>query len=166
MIKTDRIHPNNWLAMLVIFVAITGTGTSNADQAGNITIAALTSWLEAYGDAWESRDPDKAAVLFSSNSSYQVTPYEKAHIGQNGVRRYWAGVTENQRNVQFQSQALSVTGNSGIAHWSAKFDVEPDGTRIELDGIFVLEFDQNGKCRRLREWWHLRSEGAEAGSQK
>ncbi len=161
MRHTDRIRFKNWFSALTLVIATAGVGTAGADPSGELTVADLTTWLEAYGDAWESRDPDKAVDLFAENSSYQVTPYEQAHMGRDGVRNYWAGVTENQRNVRFESQVLSVSGDSGIAHWSAHFSVEPDGTRIGLDGIFVLEFDQNGKCRRLREWWHLRAEDAE-----
>lgn len=122
----------------------------------------LTDWLDAYGEAWESRDPDKAASLFTEDSSYQVTPYENPHVGQDGVRQYWATVTASQRNIEFEHRALSFSGNTGIVHWSAQFDVEPGDTHIELDGIFVLEFDEGGKCRRLREWWHLRSQTAES----
>jgi hypothetical protein len=142
------------------FVAIAGTVTADATE--ELTMDALTKWLDAYGEAWESRDPDKAASLFTEDSSYQVTPYEEPHIGQEGVRRYWESVTANQRNVEFEHQPLSVTGNTGIAHWSAQFDVEPGDTHIELNGIFVLEFDDVGKCHRLREWWHLRSQTAES----
>lgn len=123
-----------------------------------LTMSSLSAWLDAYGSAWETRDADAAANIFSADATYQVTPYEQPHVGKDGVRNYWAGVTENQRNVQFEHQALSVTGNTGIAHWSANFDVAPEGTKIELDGIFVLEFDENGKCRLLREWWHLKTD--------
>ena len=126
-------------------------------MADDLTLSALSSWLDAYGEAWESRDADSAAKIFSEDATYQVTPYEDPHVGQDGVRNYWAGVTENQRNVQFDYEALSVSGNTGIAHWSANFDVAPDGPHIELNGIFVLQFDADGKCRRLREWWHLRT---------
>lgn len=40
-----------------------------------------------------------------------------------------------------------------------------DPTKLETlvdsnkDGIFVLDFDENGNCRQLREWWHLKAEG-------
>jgi ketosteroid isomerase-like protein len=130
-------------------------------MADELTMSALSNWLDAYGEAWESRDADAAAKIFSEDANYHVTPYEDPHVGQDGVRNYWAGVTENQRNVQFEYQTLSVTGNTGIAHWSANFDVAPDGPHIELNGIFVLEFDADGKCRRLREWWHLQTDAEE-----
>lgn len=135
---------------------IPAKATAFADE-HELSMAELTAWLDAYGAAWENRDADAAAALFSEDSSCQVTPYEEPHLGPGGVHAYWSGVTENQRGVQFEHQPLSVTGNTGIAHWSAAFKAGPDGTPLQLDGIFVLEFDADGKCRKLREWWHLRA---------
>jgi hypothetical protein len=28
------------------------------------------------------------------------------------------------------------------------------GTRVNLDGVFMLEFSDAGTCSTLREWWH------------
>jgi ketosteroid isomerase-like protein len=153
------------LASSGLFVMLAGTnfGLANESSSTEMTMENLVAWLDAYGEAWESRDADKAATLFSSDSTYQVTPYEEPHRGPDGVRQYWAGVTENQRNVQFEHEPLSINGNTGIAHWSAQFDIDPDGPHLELNGIFVLKFDQDGKCSQLREWWHLK--GPEAGAE-
>lgn len=159
--KSDKAYSRSSLSLIILISVLLSSGTARADRSADLTMADLTTWLDAYGDAWESRAPDKAASLFTEDSSYQVTPYEEPHMGQSGVRQYWQSVTANQRNVEFEHQPLSVAGNIGIAHWSVRFDVEPGETHIELDGIFVLEFDENGKCRRLREWWHLRSQDAE-----
>lgn len=147
-------------ALIFLLSVLLTAGAARADSF-NLSMSDLAAWLDAYGDAWESRDADKAASLFAEDSSYQVTPYEIAHTGREGVRHYWESVTANQRNVEFKFRPLSITGNTGIAHWSAQFDIEPDDVHIELDGIFVLEFDEDGKCRQLREWWHLRSQDAE-----
>lgn len=148
----------------VIFSVLVLYGRSIPADDFTLTMTELSNWLDAYGEAWESRDADAAVRIFSEDASYRVTPYEEPHAGRSGIHDYWAGVTENQRNVRFEHQALSVSGNTGIAHWSAKFNVEPDGTKLELDGIFVLEFDQDGNCRRLREWWHLNSPGTDEGN--
>ena len=145
------------LTLIILISALISSGSAGAE----LTMADLTTWLDAYGDAWESRDPDSAASLFSEDSSYKVTPYEDAHLGRSGIRQYWESVTANQRNVDFEHTPLSVTGNTGIAHWSAQFDIEPGDTHLELDGIFVLEFGEDGKCQKLREWWHLKSPDAE-----
>ncbi len=77
--------------------------------------------------------------------------------GRAGIEEYWRGVTADQRDVQFESQVIAVNGNTGVAHWSAKFRLQSSGATIELDGVFVLEFNESGECSLLREWWHVRT---------
>lgn len=163
MRHATRVSLASMITLMVLTAGVAGSSSARADQSGGLTIQSLSAWLDRYGNAWESRDADKAADLFSADSRYQVTPYEEAHLGPDGVREYWADVTRNQRHVRFEYQPLSIGGSTGIAHWSAEFDMEPEGAHIELDGIFVLDFDESGKCTRLREWWHLR--GAEADAE-
>jgi nuclear transport factor 2 (NTF2) superfamily protein len=131
-------------------------GASMSAQAQSLTSAKLTAWLSSYGDAWEMRDPDRAAALFTENARYHEMPFDEPKMGRQGIREYWATVTADQRDVQFDSQVLAVEGNRGVAHWSAKFRSQSTGATLELDGVFVLEFDANGLCSSLREWWHLR----------
>jgi hypothetical protein len=134
-------------------------------SAGGLTRDALADWLDRYGAAWEARDADLAASLFSAGATYQVTPYEEPHRGPAGVRAYWADVTAGQRNVQFGYEILAVAGNTGIAHWHAAFDVADSPAHLRLNGIFVLDFDADGRCSRLREWWHLDAGEAAATAQ-
>ena len=159
------IHAKRFCAVFLscqfALIAVTTPAIAADNPSTQLTMSALTNWLEAYGDAWESKDPDKAANLFSEDASYRVTPYEEPHSGPDGIREYWATVTAGQRHVQFQFQPLTVEGNTGYAHWSAKFEVDPNGTSINLDGIFILDFDEDGKCQQLREWWHMNSEDTE-----
>jgi uncharacterized protein (TIGR02246 family) len=136
---------------LVVLVA-----ASMSAQAQSLTNAKLGAWLEKYGEAWETRDPEKAAAIFTENATYHEMPFDEPKMGRKGIREYWAGVTADQRDVQFDSQALAVEGNRGVAHWSAKFRSQSTGATLELDGVFVLEFDASGLCTSLREWWHLR----------
>jgi hypothetical protein len=83
-------------------------------------------------------------------------PFDAAKTGQAGIREYWSSVTADQRDIDFKSQIISVTGQTGVVHWSATFTAASTGARVELDGIFVLKFDADGRCSELREWWHLK----------
>ena len=123
----------------------------------SLTSAALESWLERYGAAWEARDPALAGRLFTANAPYHEMPFDEPKSGRAGIEEYWRTVTADQRDVQFESEVIAVGGNTGIAHWSAKFRLESNGATVELDGVFVLEFDSAGLCSKLREWWHVRS---------
>jgi hypothetical protein len=125
--------------------------------ARQLTKPDLEAWLKRYGEAWEQRDPARAAALFTENAPYHEMPFDAPKAGRSGIREYWATVTADQRNVHFESQVLAVDGQTGVAHWSASLTSASGGVRIELDGAFVLTFDDGGLCSELREWWHLRT---------
>ena len=122
-----------------------------------LTAAALEGWLARYKEAWEQRDPARAAALFTENAPYHETPFDTPKAGRNGIRDYWATVTADQRDVDFTSSVVAVNGGTGVARWSAKLKSASSGVRVELDGIFVLTFDGGGLCSELREWWHVRT---------
>ena len=114
----------------------------------------LEVWLERYRRAWENRDPEAAAALFSENARYYETPFWAPAQGRDGVREYWAHATRNQSDVTFSHDIVSVSGGRGIARWWATFRRVPSDVMVRLDGVFLLEFDDEGLCHELREWWH------------
>lgn len=115
---------------------------------------AAENWLGRYGQAWEQGDPHLAAQLFTQDCRYYETPFAEPAVGRDGVLKYWQAVPEGQADVAFRSQVLAVVSQTVIARWSATFTRTASGARVALDGVFVLEFDEAGSCRTLREWWH------------
>jgi len=140
-----------WLEIYALSVTIAMTGNKI-----ELSAADLDAWLGAYGQAWEKKDADAAANLFAADARYFETPYADAFEGQDGVRDYWARVTADQQDIDFQYSRIAVDGNTGIASWSATFTTISGGVKVELNGVFVLEFDANRRCLVLREWWHAR----------
>ena len=144
------------IASSILLTSLLAGGGGEA-HAQSLTSAALEDWLARYGAAWEARDPALAGRLFTPDARYHEMPFDEPKSGRAGIEEYWRTVTADQRDVQFDSQVIAVNGNTGVAHWSAKFRVESTGATVELDGVFVLEFDSRGLCSTLREWWQLRS---------
>ena len=120
----------------------------------SMTPNAFLSWLDAYGRAWTSRDPHAAADLFAEDGTYQVTPFVEPMRGTQAILDYWTHVTQTEEDIQFGYEILSVTPEQGIARWLASFVIVPPGLQTKLDGIFLISFDENGRCHSLREWWH------------
>ena len=88
--------------------------------------AGLTEWLDAYGRAWEERDPEAASQLFSEDAIYQWGPFGKKLRGRPLIREAWAEATETQDNVEFRYEVLSASARSGLVRWWCAFD-EPTG---------------------------------------
>lgn len=107
-------------------------------------------WLELYKQAWESRDANVIPKIFAENAVYWETPFLK-HEGLSAIVNYWKSAPCRQKDILFEYSLISVEKN--IAHWKANF-IGEDNQLHKLDGIFILDFDSDGKCLILREWWH------------
>lgn len=116
----------------------------------------VRDWLEGYRQAWESRDPDAAAALFTPDARYREQPYQEPFKGAAGVRAYWAEVTATQSDVHFRYGTPIVTGDRTIVEWWVT--MKNGGADVTLAGIFLLRFDGSGRCSDLSEYWHF-SEG-------
>ena len=63
--------------------------------------AAFKNWLDAYGRAWEGRDPNAAAELFAEDGSYQVTPFIEPYRGRQAIFEYWPQVMRTEQDIRF-----------------------------------------------------------------
>ena len=120
----------------------------------SMTLQAFDDWLDAYGRAWERRNPQAAAALFAEDGTYQVTSFLDPMRGRQAIFEYWTHVARTQQNIQFGYEILAVTPEYGIAHWWSSFVIIPPGLSTKLDGIFLISLDETGRCHSLREWWH------------
>ena len=118
--------------------------------------ATFTSWLDAYKRAWETRDPEAAADLFTSDATYHETPFDEPSRGRDGILDYWSNVPRTQEEIEFTYEVLATTDAGGIAHWHSEFTSLTSNSAVELDGIFLVKLDGDGLCTEFREWWHKR----------
>lgn len=112
----------------------------------------LKGWLDAYGRAWQTGDPDAAVLLFAEDASYQETPFAEPARGSQAIHAYWSLVRENHQDVEFSYSILSV--EPPAVHWRATYVNRKSGVPTRFDGIFLLEFDPENRCTSFREWWH------------
>jgi ketosteroid isomerase-like protein len=122
--------------------------------------AAVEGWLERYGRAWETRDPAAAVELFTEDAEYREKPFDDSMRGHSAIDRYWSEIPETQRDIAFESEVLAVTEERAIVRWWASYENIRTGEPTRLDGVFLLEFADDGRCRSLREWWHAYPEPA------
>jgi len=117
-------------------------------------VIAFKSWLDAYGQAWENRNPEAITALFTENETYQVTPFLEPMFGKKAIFEYWSEVTRAEENVRFRYEILIANADLNIARWWASFVIVPPRLQTQLDGIFLISLDEEGRCKSLREWWH------------
>jgi hypothetical protein len=121
----------------------------------SIDIAGLGRWLDAYGVAAATNDPDDIRALFSEDAAYYTSPYKEPWVGREAIVANWTAHPEAQRDLTFTHEPLSAHDDIGIAHWNMTWLTEA-GASVELDGILVLRFDGDGRCSDHREWFFKR----------
>lgn len=112
-----------------------------------------TEWIEAYGRAWQERDPEAAAALFTDNAVYRSSPFQPPSLGRDGVRDYWTQVTADQRDVRVRFGTPIAAGNKVTVEWWTTMQVK--GAEVTCPGCLILRFAPDGRCEELREYWHV-----------
>lgn len=113
-------------------------------------------WLEALKTAWEAGDAEAAIALFEHTEAYYERPF-KAGTTQEEIRAYWKDI-DGLEDIRFDYEVVAVDGNNACAHWQNSFRTSSaDETVHLLDGMFLVEFDDVGRCRVFRQWWFARA---------
>jgi ketosteroid isomerase-like protein len=117
----------------------------------------LTDWLDAYFEAWRSNDGREVAALFAGDAVYSYGPFREPARGREQIVANWIA-DGPPLTVAHRYEILAVEGDTGIAHWNIKqkayYFHEP---ALEMDGILLLRFDDEGRCVELLEWFDRRT---------
>jgi hypothetical protein len=135
---------------------ITGLGYGSRALPAKRDHDRLDSWLRRFTRAWEKRDPDGAAALFSEHGSYRETPFDEPLRGAEAIRTYWSDLPQARSDIRFTYELLAVVEQWGIAHWHGSYTPIDRATRLELDGILLVSLDDDGRCEDFREWSNRR----------
>ena len=123
-----------------------------------MTLDDLDRWLDTYGRAWERLDLDAFVGCFALDAVYQWGPWSEPLRGHDEIREKTAQAFSHQDDIHFGHEPLAITPDGrGIARWWVSMDVPAEGTVEEDEGIFLVTFDEEGRCTEFREWWNSRS---------
>lgn len=113
----------------------------------------LTDWIETYRKAWETGDTELVLTLFTEDGNYRSNPFEEPHVGHEGIRAYWDGVTSVQRDAAVKMGRPFVDESRVAVEWWTTMVSE--GEEITLPGCLLLRIEPDGRCSDLREYWNF-----------
>ncbi len=116
--------------------------------------AGFEVWLSRYFEAWVSNDPVDVALLFTEDALYWVGPFLEPWVGREQIVDRWT--SGRQEDVRTAFDVIAVEGDVGVAHWNVAARPVGGETRSEWDGVLVISFDGEGRCREHREWYSRR----------
>jgi ketosteroid isomerase-like protein len=99
------------------------------------------AWMQAYGEAWTTQDPDKIVRLYTKDAGYRERRFRPGIHTAQRIRDYWnLIVRELQRDVGFEVVSVAVTGDTAFINWRSHFTWRPINGVMELDAMSRIEF--------------------------
>jgi len=117
-------------------------------MAAGARVGAFTSWLTAFGDAWEAGDAGAVGALFTVGATFQPTPFSELVRGRRAIVAHFEAEFAGWSQPMFVAQVLGAGDTYGVGHWRVA------SADRALDGVLVAALDERGRCTSLRQWWH------------
>jgi len=116
--------------------------------------AAVQNWLNRYVQAWMTYDEQQIGDLFSEDAEYFFNPYSPSIKGRAAIVADWLKNPDAPGTYKAHYHPLVVEGNTAVANGHSTY-YEADGKtlRTEFDNIFVIRFDDAGRCVEYRDWY-------------
>jgi hypothetical protein len=115
----------------------------------------LQEWLDKYVEAWRSYEPEKIRELFSENALYFYSPFdEKNHLrGREAIVAGWLQEPDAEGSWEAHYVPVAVEGSVGVAQGRTRYFNSDGSIERQFDNIFVMHFDDTGRCTRFTEWY-------------
>jgi len=131
-------------------------GEEKRKRPGQLKATAAKKFLAQYKEAWETRDADLAASLFTRDAHYWETPFGEAIVGREAIRAYWQAATDTQDDINFKVGNAFHHKYTLVAEWTCSYRHRRSGERRELAGMMLADF-YGEQVRTFREYWVRRT---------
>jgi|SRR6266699_6626014 len=108
--------------------------------------------------AWKTYDPQAIGNLFSEDAIYTFDPFSEPVRGRAAIVAAWLDDPDALGTYDGHYEPIMIEGDRAVANGRSLY-FEQDGStlRAEWNNIFVLRFDDDGRCMEYREWYMQRS---------
>lgn len=115
----------------------------------------FTNRLEELITIWEQKTPENITQLCAEHFFWYETPFDTPLTTNKELLSEWKNIL-TQKDIKVFCEVISITEVVGVAHWHATFTSLPSRKKIELDGIFQVTLNSEGRCREFRQWYNSR----------
>jgi hypothetical protein len=129
-----------------------------------LTRAHLEGWLTSYVRSYVDENSDAFVSLFTTDATYRETPYmEPVHA--KDFRAFWDDLAKRSTRRAMQWRIFHIEEDWALVNWKATNSRRGSGELREGDGVFLLHFAADGRCRSVSEWqhWHVLGAPLEKG---
>ncbi|HEY0492395.1 MAG TPA: nuclear transport factor 2 family protein, partial [Candidatus Dormibacteraeota bacterium] len=95
------------------------------------------------------------ARLFSEDATYRYHPFDEPIRGRLAIVASWVGDKDTPGTYDASYRTLAVDGDLAVASGRSRYytDASKSTLEAEYDNLFLMRFDQEGRCLSFQEWY-------------
>ena len=113
----------------------------------------LKHWLDNLIYIWVTKNPDRVVELVADVFRWHDAPFDPVITSKEALVKEWKAVLDHD-DVQATYEIIALQDTVGIVHWHASFTRLPTKEKTELDGIYKVELNNDGKCTEFHQWYN------------
>ena len=91
-------------------------------------------------------------MWYSQNVEYYENLIDKPCSNYDEVTNSWNIVADNQKDIDYKFRIIAYNESICIINWQMTRTMTQNNTKQEIDGIFQISLNENGKCTYFKQW--------------
>ena len=112
-------------------------------------------WLDNLVRIWVMKKPDEVVNLVADTFIWYDAPFETPIETKENLLKEWQ-VVLNHDDVEVVYKIEVVEKDVAFAHWHATFTRLPSHEKTELEGIYKVVLNEEGKCTEFHQWYNAK----------
>lgn len=105
-------------------------------------------WVGAYVEAWRTPGSDALGGIFTDDATYSPSPWASPLVGLASIGEFWEAERDGpDEQFEITREVVAVEGMAAVVRVSVDY-----GTGNRWRDLWVLQFDQHGRCCVFEEW--------------
>lgn len=109
-------------------------------------------WTKEFMESWKELDWKRTLETLDKNVEYYENPIDKPCQNFEEVTNLWNVVEENQKDISYEFEIISYDENTCIINWQMDRTMTKSGAKQQIDGIFQVSINDEGKCTYFKQW--------------
>lgn len=109
-------------------------------------------WINEFMKSWKQLDQEKTLKIIAEDCKYYENPIDSPCSNFNEIVNLWNVVADNQKDIDYEYQIIAYNDETCIINWQMSRVMTKTNTKQEIDGIFQVSLNDNGKCSFFKQW--------------
>lgn len=110
------------------------------------------AWTKEFMESWKELDWERTLKTLDIDVKYYENPIDFPCASFDDVVNLWNVVADNQKDISYKYEIVAYNENTCIINWQMTRTMTKNDVKQEIDGIFQVSVNEEGKCTFFKQW--------------